>query len=226
MSELTTYDEQFLLTDSQWNMTWKQCGVLVKSGFIPTTINTIEKCVTIVLMGKELGLAPMTALNNISVIKGKPVLEAKLMLSLVLKRFPNCVYKILENTAEVSRVQLGRSKENASEFSFTITQARSAGLLAKDNWKNYPADMLLWRAISRGCRMMFPDVLTVTAHTADEIEKPIVIEPKQIEEKPKEVLEKRNDEHIKTSSSVILGKILKEETDIKTTKEEKKDDRK
>lgn len=220
MGELQPYEQKFLLDTSQWEMTWKQCGVLVKSGFLPKSINTIEKCVTIVLMGRELGLAPMTALTNISVINGKPTLEAKLMLSLVLKAHPNAHYRIVKSNAEVAEVELGRSKDNAGTFSYTITQAKAAGLLNKDNWRNYPTDMLLWRAIARACRVMFPDVLTVTSHTRDEIE-PIVIQPekKAPDQKP-EATPKENTNNnpqigIKSSTSKILNKILPEQPEKK-----------
>jgi len=222
MTELQPYEQQFLLSQNQWELTWKQCGVLVKSGFLPSSINTIEKCVSIVLMGRELGLAPMTALMNNSVIKGKPTLEAKLMISLVLKRYPQAYYKIVSNTAQAAEVHLGRDRESCGKFCYTITQAKDAGLLAKDNWKHYPADMLLWRAISRACRVMFPDVLTVTSHTTDEIET-ITVKPekKPLEEKtePQEdtqlessVNESKNAKP-KTQSEIILENLIDENKD-------------
>lgn len=217
MTELQPYEQQFLLSQQQWELTWKQCGVLVKSGFLPSSINTIEKCVSIVLMGRELGLAPMTALMNISVIKGKPTLEAKLMISLVLKRYPQAYYKIVSNTAQAAEVHLGRDKESAGKFSYTITQAKEAGLLSKDNWKYYPADMLLWRAISRACRVMFPDVLTVTSHTPDEIEV-ITIKPEKKppeEEKPQEehsVNESSYSTKPKPHSQIVLENLIGEDT--------------
>jgi len=214
--ELVTYEKQFLLDDNQWQLTWKQCQIMVKSGFLPTSINTVEKAATIVLMGKELGLAPMTAINNISVIKGKPTLEAKLMLSLVLKKYPTAYYRVAKNTPEIAEIHLGRDKESHGIFTFTIEQAKAAGLTGKDNWKNYPADMLLWRAVARACRIMFPDVLTVTAHTRDEIEQPptIVIEPEKVTEKieepqkedPRIMQQKHNGP--KRSTNTILDQLI------------------
>lgn len=220
-TSLQPYEKNYLLNDDQWNLTWKQCSVFVKSGFLPKAINTVEKCVSVVLMGRELGLAPMTALCNISIINGKPTLEAKLMLGLILKKYPNAYYKIISNTAQVAEVCLGRNADIVGKFSYTITQAREAGLLSKDNWKYYPADMLLWRAISRGCRVMFPDVLTVTAHSEDEIE-PIIIEPEQTKEltenkievdvkaidNPEKINPKSTQKSEKITTNKILDKIL------------------
>lgn len=169
-NELTTFDQQFLLSDTHWSALSKQCNVLIKSGLLPKAISTVEKCVSVVLMGRELGLAPMTALNNISVINGKPTLEAKLMLALVFRKYPNAHYRIIKNDSQIAEVEMGRTKETSAKFSFTIVQAQQAGLTNKDSWKNYAADMLVWRAVSRACRMTFPEVFTVTSHTPDEIE--------------------------------------------------------
>lgn len=169
-NELTTFDQNFLLSDNHWSALSKQCNVLIKSGLLPKAISTVEKCVSVVLMGRELGLAPMTALNNISVINGKPTLEAKLMLALVFRKYPTAHYRIIKNDTQIAEVEMGRTKETAAKFSFTIVQAQQAGLTNKDSWKNYPADMLVWRAVSRACRMTFPEVFTVTSHTPDEIE--------------------------------------------------------
>jgi len=45
------------------------------------------------------------------------------------------------------------------EVSFSIGEARRAGLLSKDNWKNYPDDLLVWRTVSRTAKRYFSDVL-------------------------------------------------------------------
>lgn len=188
-NELTTFDQNFLLSDQHWSALAKQCNVLIKSGFLPKHIGTVEQCISIVLMGRELGLAPMTALNNISVINGKPTLEAKLMLALVFRNYPQAHYRVVQNDSEIAIVEMGRTKETAAKFQFTMAQARAAGLTTKDVWKNYGADMLVWRAVSRACRMTFPEVFTVTSHTPDEIET-IDVQPVTFEQSIKEEIKK------------------------------------
>lgn len=44
------------------------------------------------------------------------------------------------------------------------------GCLCKDNWKNYPDDMLYARAMSRGSKRFTPDVFNIPIYTPDEIE--------------------------------------------------------
>jgi hypothetical protein len=170
-NEIYKYENDFFPPDKDWKRLCEQCSMLVKTGFLPSSIKTTEQAIAICLMGRELGLAPMTSLTNISVINQKPVLEAKLMLALIYKRFPDAHVAILENTTEQAAVEFGRGPDKPkSRFTFSIKQAMDNGLLSKDNWKKYPADMLLWRAMSRGAKAVFPDVFTVTAHTPDEME--------------------------------------------------------
>jgi len=185
--------------------------VIQKSGLAPSSLKTTEQVMTVAMMGKELGLEPMTALNNISVINGKPTLEAKLMLSLALKKYPTAKYRVVKNTTELAEVELGRPGQEPSRFSFTMDQARAAGLTGKSNWKNYPADMLLWRAISRAVRFIFPDVLMVASYTSDEIETIDVtpIEPIQIEEPVKEEATELDDFIPKTKVDETIEKIIK-----------------
>lgn len=212
------YERDFFPPDKDWARLKEQCSLLLKSRLLPTAIDTVEKAITTCLWGRELGLSPMTALNNISVIKGKPTLEAKLMLALVFRNHPNAHYKILRHTSEVSEIEIGRSKDSISKFSMTIQQAKDAGLTAKDNWKKYPADMLLWRSVAKGVRFTFPDVLTVMSHTPEELEviniTPVPVEKEDVVEvieprgKPKPGLEK--------TIAKIQSKTLEEPQDNST----------
>lgn len=59
--------------------------------------------------------------------------------------------------------QVTRYKKGGGSYSFT-------GCLCKDNWKNYPDDMLYARAMSRGSKRYTPDVFNIPIYTPDEIE--------------------------------------------------------
>ncbi len=60
----------------------------------------------------------------------------------------------------------------ATQVSFTIQDAKTAGLLDKkgSSWSRYPADMLWARAVSRLARVAFPDVLTIHAYTPQDLD--------------------------------------------------------
>jgi hypothetical protein len=69
--------------------TMKELGAMaIKSGFLPTSINTPEKAVIIILKGRELGIPPMQAFSSIAVVNGKPTMSAELMLSLIYRCVP------------------------------------------------------------------------------------------------------------------------------------------
>src|SRR5690606_26356868 len=50
-----------------------------------------------------------------------------------------------------------RNAKEYSEFSFSMDEAKAAGLLVNDTWKKYPKAMLRARCISAVARMAFPD---------------------------------------------------------------------
>ena len=52
-----------------------------------------------------------------------------------------------------------RGWSDPSLISFTIEDAKNAGLLNNPTWKKYPADMCKARAIARAARAAFPDAL-------------------------------------------------------------------
>src|SRR5579883_2907840 len=61
----------------------QQADVLIKSGFLPSSIKTPEQAITIMLTGRELGVPTMTALRKINVIQGQPTIAPELMLALI-----------------------------------------------------------------------------------------------------------------------------------------------
>jgi hypothetical protein len=155
----------------------EQAEILRKSGFLPGHVKTPEQAIAIAIMGNELGIAPMTSYTNISVINGKPTLEAKMQLALVFRRYPNAPYSVLESTDKIAVVELGRPNGKTFPFSYTIEEASRAGLLGKDNWKKYPKDMLLWRAVSRSVRAIYPECVSTAPYTPEEIEETIAYAP-------------------------------------------------
>lgn len=122
-------------------------------------------------LGEALGLPPTAALYGINVIQGKPTLSAETMRAVVLShghRFD--VEAFTETEARVACARAERP-EDVSRFSFTIEDAKRAGLLG-GNYDKYPKAMLLARATSQACRAVFPDVLAGVSYTPDELDDP------------------------------------------------------
>ncbi len=157
-------------SQSEFDTLLKMMQMLVKSGFLPSAIKTAEQAMAIALKGRELDIPPMQAFSQISVIQGKPSIGAELMLALIYRKYPNAKIDIVENTnlrAEIKACRVG-SKAVAS-FSFSMEDAKRAGLTGKDSWAKYPANMLYWRAVSNMARALFPDCLMGCSHTPEEL---------------------------------------------------------
>lgn len=151
------------LMPATFEQKYQMAQVLSKSGLIPAGLNTPEKVCVALEWGHELQLSPMVAVNNIAVINGKPTLSADLMGALV-KRSPEYGgIEWIEQTEQKAECVITRILPNGKEekytSSFTMEDARNAGLTGKDVWKKYPKRMLKHRCMAYGLRDVFPDLL-------------------------------------------------------------------
>ena len=61
-------------------------STIIDSGLLPDAVTEPEQVITIVQHGKELGITPHVALNNIHVISGRPTLSSTIIGSLLKRR--------------------------------------------------------------------------------------------------------------------------------------------
>jgi len=61
-------------------------STIIDSGLLPNSITEPEQVITIVQHGKELGLSPHVAINNIHVISGRPTLSSTMLGALLKNR--------------------------------------------------------------------------------------------------------------------------------------------
>jgi hypothetical protein len=110
--------------------------------------------------GAEIGLKPMQAIQNISVINGRPSVWGDAMLAIV-QNHPVCEYineRTENDTAYCTVKRRGDEKEYTYEFS--KQDAKTAGLTGKAGpWTNYPDRMMQMRARGFALRDKFADVL-------------------------------------------------------------------
>ncbi len=155
---------------STWAVLKEQATMLVKSGFLPVAIKTPEAAMAIMLKGRELGIPPMQAFAQISVIQGKPAIGSELMLALIYRRFPDAPIVTDQSDATAAIITARRpGSKKTTTFSFTMDDAKRAGLLTKQTWQQYPVNMLYWRCVSNMARALFPDCLMGCSHTPEEL---------------------------------------------------------
>lgn len=139
---------------------------IADTDFVPDSMRGKTAAVAAaILAGREMGVGPMTALQNIHVIKGKPGQSAQLMRQLVLTQGHSIRYV---ETTDTRCVVEGRRKgeEEWERVTFTADQAKKARI----DLGTYPEDKLVARATARLCRRKFADCLGGMAYTAEELE--------------------------------------------------------
>lgn len=155
---------------------------LAMAGLMPKDLRGKPSDVlAILLYGQEVGLAPMQAIQGIYVVNGRPTLSAQTWLALLRraghKAFVPC--KTCDAPGEEHmpgkahadhpyepdhddrhcRVTIVRGDTGASHTeSFSLDDARTAGLANKDIWKQHPRRMTLARATSNCARFIVPEV--------------------------------------------------------------------
>jgi hypothetical protein len=111
-----------------------------------------------VLQGITLGLDPMTALQQIYIVHGRPGMYAKLMVALI-QAHGHEVWT--EDLSDTRAVVCGRRKgsEYTERITITMDMARKAKWTSNAKYQETPQDMLWARAAGRVCDRIASDVL-------------------------------------------------------------------
>jgi hypothetical protein len=151
----------------------KELGTMLAASGYFSDAREAAQAVVKVLAGAELGFGPIASMTGVYIVKGRVTLSANLMAA-AIKRHPKYDYRvrdISDTKAEVvfmERTADGWTEAGSSEF--TMDDARRAGLAGGENWKKYPRNMLLWRAMSNGAKFFCPDAFAgAPVYTPDEL---------------------------------------------------------
>jgi len=118
--------------------------------------------VVAVQWASEVGLAPLAAMQNMAVINGKPSLYGDGMMALITGHPEYFGHKEWREGDEafctIIRMRFGEKVETTRSFS--MADAKLAGLISKGPWRAYPKRMLQMRARGFAARDAFPDALS------------------------------------------------------------------
>ena len=82
----------------------------------------------------------------------------------LIKKSNKYDYEINSQTAEGCTITFYRvdkeEKVKIGESTFDKVKAAKAGIINKDNWKNYPENMYFVRALANGARWFCPDAIS------------------------------------------------------------------
>lgn len=118
--------------------------------------------------GQTLGVAPLTAVQSIHVISGKPTASADLIAGLVRRAGHKLRVNGNDRTATAQIIRAD-DPEFTFEVTWTIERAQAAKLTGKDTWKQFPAAMLKARAITEVARAACSEILQGTIYTPEEM---------------------------------------------------------
>jgi hypothetical protein len=150
----------------------KVAELALKSGYLGKDAMNKEKVEFIIMKGLEVGLQPIQALSQISVIQGKPTIGAEGMMFLIYKNCPGAKLRWVMGTdpnTSITIIAKRDESDDPSKFSYSIEDAKRAGLANKDTWQKYPRAMLRARVISEMARAIFPDCLGGISYTPEEL---------------------------------------------------------
>jgi hypothetical protein len=141
--------------------------ILADSGYFSDARQMAQAAVK-VLAGQELGLGPIAAMTGVHIVQGKVTLGANLIAALIRKsgRYD---YRIVEHTDQICRIAFYEHGEQIGESSFSLEDAKRAGLLKTGPWTQHPRNMLFARALSNGAKWYAPDVFAGPIYTPDEL---------------------------------------------------------
>lgn len=166
------------LTPSTWEMLMS-VGTAIKASRVFGSA-TAEEAAIKLLFCYENGLPLTTASNGLYVVNGRIAARTN-VIAAQLRRHPDYDYEVVEITPKGATVAILRRVDGklteAGRASFTLDDAKQAGLLGKDNWKNYPEDLCFARALSRAQRRYAPDVFGQPVYTPEELNENIVDAP-------------------------------------------------
>jgi hypothetical protein len=156
-------------------------GVLSKAGYFKEARDP-AKAGAKILYGRELGLGPVQSLLGIDFSeKGGLTLRAHTMAALI-RSSGRYDYRIIQSddqgceiefyTVEFEAQASGPKKVRTpiGRSSFTMADAKRAGLASKSTYLQHPVDMLYNRAMSKGARMHCPDVFGAPVYSEGELD--------------------------------------------------------
>lgn len=158
------------LVPVDYNATFDLAERICKSPLLPDAYrNKPVDAAVAMIFGAEIGLPPMTALNRVVVISGKPTLDAQGMSALIRQ----AGHSLTGEVSDTSATAIGRRKDTGDEMkvSFSLEDAKRAGLIRNGGpWTKFPGSMCWARAVSQLARELFSDVLMGFSYVPEEMQ--------------------------------------------------------
>ena len=148
---------------------WKSAGFLAKTDLVPETYrNKPENCLIALDLANRSGMSPLTIMQNLYVVKGKPAWSGQFCIALInaSRRFAKPLKPVF--VGEKGTLNYGCYMTTTNQLGETIDGSVVTMQMAKDEgwidkagskWKTMPDQMLMYRAGAFFGRVHCPDIL-------------------------------------------------------------------
>lgn len=142
---------------------------LCRTAFVPKHFQgKPDDAAAAILYGSTINMDPVTALQNVYVIGGKPALYARTMAAIVMSHGHD-MWTEEESDGTVTVAGRRKGSDNVERVTWTADMAQRAGYTTNANYKTNPRAMLYARASGDVARRIAPDALLGMAHNVEEL---------------------------------------------------------
>lgn len=142
---------------------------LCRTAFVPRHFQgKPDDAAAAILYGSTIDMDPVTALQNIYVIGGKPALYARTMAAIVMSH-GHQLWTEEESEGRVTVAGQRKGSDKVERVTWTSEMAAQAGYTSNAKYKSDPRSMLYARASGDVARRIAPDALLGMAHNVEEL---------------------------------------------------------
>lgn len=143
---------------------------IVGTSFVPQHFRgKPEEAAAAILYGATLGFDPLTSLQQLYSIGGKPALYSRAMVAVVLSK-GHRIWTVEDSPDSVTVAGQRKGSDNVEQITWTIERAKTAGYTSNKNYQRDPHAMLYARASGDVARRIAPDALLGLAYSAEELQ--------------------------------------------------------
>lgn len=173
-SDLTIHNtpsaDLIVQTAEQLGQAHRIATALVQTSFAPAHFKgKPEEAAAAILYGSQIGLDPMSSLQNIYVISGRPGLYARTMAAVVMAA-GHKIWTVEEADGSVTVSGQRKGSDEVETVTWTMERAKLAGYTKNAKYQTDPRAMLYARAVGDVARRIAPDALLGMAHTVEEMQ--------------------------------------------------------
>ena len=163
-----------VVTATIWNdeqmreTAWKAATYLARTDVVPTTFKKPENCLIAVDIANRTGMTPLTVMQNLYIVQGKPSWSGQMCIALIntCRRFTPLEFEFVGERGTddfgcyAHAIRLDNGKKYVSDL-ITIGMAKKEGWYNKQGskWQTMPVQMMMYRAGAFFGRVHCPDVL-------------------------------------------------------------------